>query len=146
MYPDFEYRGYCRKFKTGLILLEKETMNLFDIDIYSYHMSDREEFVASALLSNLKHLDPEDARKQIESVIRRREDGDFEIEGKALTSLIDQTVQSDYKELIDRTSEEYSAFAAVVRGVMRKADGKKIVEHMSYAFATFLKDCYTALQ
>lgn len=79
-------------------------------------------------------------------MIRRREDGDFEIEGKALTSLIDQTVQSDYKELIDRTSEEYSAFAAVVRDVMRKADGKKIVEHMSYAFATFLKDCYTALQ
>ena len=113
MYPDFEYRGYCRKFKTGLILLEKETMNLFDIDIYSYHMSDREEFVASALLSNLKHLDPEDARKQIESVIRRREDGDFEIEGKALTSLIDQTVQSDYKELIDRTSEEYSAFILI---------------------------------
>ena len=121
-------------------------MDLFDINIYSYHMNEHERFVASALLSNLKHLDPSDAGKQIESVISRREDGDFEIEGKKLASLIDQTVQSAYGDLIRNTNEEYSPFAAVVRMVMREADGKRIVEQMSYAFATFLKDCYTALK
>jgi hypothetical protein len=40
MYLDFEYRGYCRKFKTGLILQERKYMKFETINPYSYDMPD----------------------------------------------------------------------------------------------------------
>ena len=121
-------------------------MSIYDIDEYKYDIHGAEQLAASVLLDSLKHAEPAEARQKIEKVISLKEDGNYEINGKELAALIDQAVDDAYGKLAANAEEENSAFAALVRMVMKEADGKTIVEHMSYAFATFLKDCFTALQ
>lgn len=75
MYLDFEYRGYCRKFKTGLILQERKYMKFETINPYSYDMPERETFAAAVLLHYLNSLTRDQAKEEMERIVHQDETG-----------------------------------------------------------------------
>ena len=100
MYLDFEYRGYCRKFKTGLILQERKYMKFETINPYSYDMPERETFMASVLQHYLNSLTRDQAREEIQKVVYQDETGKIVIEVKILASMFDMALEKAYGYLM----------------------------------------------
>ena len=143
MYLDFEYRGYCRKFKTGLILQERKYMKFETINPYSYDMPERETFMASVLQHYLKSLTRDQAREEIQKVVYQDETGKIVIEVKILASMFDMALEKAYGYLMHADDGDPLEKAIAYR--LQEYKGEKIVKKMSYTFASFLHDCLTSL-
>lgn len=143
MYLDFEYRGYCRKFKTGLILQERKYMKFETINPYSYDMPERETFMASVLQHYLNSLTRDQAREEIQKVVYQDETGKIVIEVKILASMFDMALEKAYGYLMQADDGDPLEKAIAYR--LQEYKGEKIVKKMSYTFASFLHDCLTSL-
>ncbi len=143
MYLDFEYRGYCRKFKTGLILQERKYMKFETINPYSYDMPERETFMASVLQHYLNSLTRDQAREEIQKVVYQDETGKIVIEVKILASMFDMALEKAYGYLMHADDGDPLEKAIAYR--LQEYKGEKIVKKMSYTFASFLHDCLTSL-
>ena len=143
MYLDFEYRGYCRKFKTGLILQERKYMKFETINPYSYDMPERETFMASVLQHYLKSLTRDQAREEIQKIVYQDETGKIVIEVKILASMFDMALEKAYGYLMHADDGDPLEKAIAYR--LQEYKGEKIVKKMSYTFASFLHDCLTSL-
>ena len=143
MYPDFEYRGYCRKFKTGLILQERKYMKFETINPYSYDMPERETFMASVLQHYLNSLTRDQAREEIQKIVYQDETGKIVIEVKILASMFDMALEKAYGYLMHADDGDPLEKAIAYR--LQEYKGEKIVKKMSYTFASFLHDCLTSL-
>ena len=143
MYLDFEYRGYCRKFKTGLILQERKYMKFETINPYSYDMPERETFMASVLQHYLKSLTRDQAREEIQKIVYQDETGKIVIEVKILASMFDMALEKAYGYLMHADDGDPLEKAIAYR--LQEYKGEKIMKKMSYTFASFLHDCLTSL-
>ena len=143
MYLDFEYRGYCRKFKTGLILQERKYMKFETINPYSYDMPERETFAAAVLLHYLNSLTRDQAREEIQKVVYQDETGKIVIEVKILASMFDMALEKAYGYLMHADDGDPLEKAIAYR--LQEYKGEKIMKKMSYTFASFLHDCLTSL-
>jgi len=143
MYLDFEYRGYCRKFKTGLILQERKYMKFETINPYSYDMPERETFMASVLQHYLNSLTRDQAREEIQKIVYQDETGKIVIEVKILASMFDMALEKAYGYLMHADDGDPLEKAIAYR--LQEYKGEKIVKKMSYTFASFLHDCLTSL-
>ncbi len=143
MYLDFEYRGYCRKFKTGLILQERKYMKFETINPYSYDMPERETFMASVLQHYLNSLTRDQAREEIQKVVYQDETGKIVIEVKILASMFDMALEKAYGYLMHADDGDPLEKAIAYR--LQEYKGEKIMKKMSYTFASFLHDCLTSL-
>ena len=140
---DFEYRGYCRKFKTGLILQERKYMKFETINPYSYDMPERETFMASVLQHYLNSLTRDQAREEIQKIFYQDETGKIVIEVKILASMFDMALEKAYGYLMHADDGDPLEKAIAYR--LQEYKGEKIVKKMSYTFASFLHDCLTSL-
>ena len=131
MYLDFEYRGYCRKFKTGLILQERKYMKFETINPYSYDMPERETFMASVLQHYLNSLTRDQAREEIQKVVYQDETGKIVIEVKILASMFDMALEKAYGYLMHADDGDPLEKAIAYR--LQEYKGEKIVKKMSYA-------------
>lgn len=143
MYLDFEYRGYCRKFKTGLILQERKYMKFETINPYSYDMPERETFMASVLQHYLNSLTRDQAREEIQKIVYQDETGKIVIEVKILASMFDMALEKAYGYLMHADDGDPLEKAIAYR--LQEYKGEKIMKKMSYTFASFLHDCLTSL-
>lgn len=143
MYLDFEYRGYCRKFKTGLILQERKYMKFETINPYSYDMPERETFMASVLQHYLNSLTRDQAREEIQKVVYQDETGKIVIEVKILASMFDMALEKAYGYLMHADDGDPLEKAIAYR--LQEYKGEKIMKKMSYTFASFLHDCLTSI-
>ena len=143
MYLDFEYRGFCRKFKTGLILQERKYMKFETINPYSYDMPERETFMASVLQHYLNSLTRDQAREEIQKVVYQDETGKIVIEVKILASMFDMALEKAYGYLMHADDGDPLEKAIAYR--LQEYKGEKIMKKMSYTFASFLHDCLTSL-
>lgn len=143
MYLDFEYRGYCRKFKTGLILQERKYMKFETINPYSYDMPERETFMASVLQHYLNSLTRDQAREEIQKVVYQDETGKIVIEVKILVSMFDMALEKAYGYLMHADDGDPLEKAIAYR--LQEYKGEKIMKKMSYTFASFLHDCLTSI-
>jgi len=140
---DFEYRGYCRKFKTGLILQERKYMKFETINPYSYDMPERETFMASVLQHYLNSLTRDQAREEIQKVVYQDETGKIVIEVKILASMFDMALEKAYGYLMHADDGDPLEKAIAYR--LQEYKGEKIMKKMSYTFASFLHDCLTSI-
>lgn len=144
MYLDFGYRGYCRKFKTGLILQERKYMKFETINPYSYDMPERETFAAAVLLHYLNSLTRDQAKEEMERIVHQDETGRIVIEGNILVSMFDTALVKAYGHLMH--AEDGDPLEKAIAYRLQEYKGEKIVKNMSYSFASFLHDCLKSLQ
>lgn len=123
------------------------------LSVEDYGTTPKEVIIVSAMKGYLRRMEPEQALREVETVIQPKviqlfgEGGapmpvQSNVDGAKFAAFIDAAVEDAIRELEQRGDDLSDVAAMVLRNVV----GKEVVETMSPEFVGFIQDAYRSLK
>ena len=123
------------------------------LSVEDYGTTPKEVIIVSAMKGYLRRMEPEQALREVETVIQPKviqlfgEGGapmpvQSNVDGAKFAAFIDAAVEDAIRELEQRGDDLSDVAAMVLRNVV----GKEVVETMSPEFVGFIQDAYRSLR
>ena len=123
------------------------------LSVEDYGTTPKEVIIVSAMKGYLRRMEPEQALREVETVIQPKviqlfgEGGapmpvQSNVDGAKFAAFIDAAVEDAIRELEQREDDLSDVAAMVLRNVV----GKEVVETMSPEFVGFIQDAYRSLR